>query len=126
MLCKPGHVGSAWGRIRGLLSLNPEQAWRMFGFKMKPDAHGVIFRQYTYYDDNHHPRKGIFISNYFPPSNPQTSKQQANRGKMKAAVEDWHKLSAQEKKDWNRRARGKHMSGFNLHNRYHLRGIEYE
>lgn len=121
MLCKP----SPWGRLRGLLSLNPEQALRMFGFTMNPEAHGVIFRQYTYLDDNGHPRTGTFISNYFPASNPQTPVQQTNRAKMTLAVIAWQDLKEEEKKEWNRRAWGRHMSGFNLHNSYHLRGIEY-
>lgn len=127
MLCKPGYVGSAWGRIRGKLSLNPEQALRMFGFVMNPDAHGVIFRQYVYYDDNNHPHTGTFISNYFPASNPRTEAQQANRAKMAAAVHHWQdEVEEEEKQEWNRRARGKHMSGFNLHNSYYLRGITYD
>lgn len=120
MLLKPGNP---WGRIRGLVSLNPEQALRMFGFTMNPRAHGVIFRQYTYYDDNNHAHKGTFISNYFPASNPKSSDQQKNRRKMTKAVRDWQKLSEQEQEEWNRKAQGKHMSGFNLHNRKHLLGV---
>lgn len=97
----------------------------MFGFAMNPNAQGVIFRQYLYYDDNNNPRTGTFISNYFPASNPQTEAQQANRAKMTAAVYHWQGLEEDEEKEWNRRARGKHMSGFNLHNRYYLLGTEY-
>lgn len=126
MLCKPGHVGSAWGRLKGKLSLNPEQALRMFGFEMNPEAPGVIFRQYVYYDDNNNAHTGTFISNYFPASNPQTEAQQANRAKMAAAVKDWQdETIVEKKKEWNRRAQGKHMSGFNLHNRYFLLGSDY-
>lgn len=92
----------------------------MFGFIMDPEAHGVIFRQYVYYDDNNHPRTGTFISNYFPPSNPRTLSQQENRGKMRRANEHWKTLSAEEKREWDRKAQGKHMSGFNLHNRHFM------
>lgn len=121
MICKPGYVGSAWGRIRGKLSLTPEQALRMFGFTMNPDADGVIFRQYTYYDDNNHPHTGTFISNYFPASNPHTKEQQGNRGKMRDAVLHWQSLSDADKEEWDRKAQGKRMSGFNLHNRHFIK-----
>lgn len=125
MLCKTGHVGSAWGRLRGKLSLNPEQALRMFGFEMNPEAHGVIFRQYVYYDDLNHPHTGTFISNYFPASNPRTELQQTNRAKMSDAVKHWQGAKAGERSIWDIRARRKHMSGFNLHNRHYLLGIDY-
>lgn len=94
----------------------------MFHFVMNPLALGVIFRQYVYYDDNNHPHTGTFISNYFPPSNPQTPEQQANRMKMRGAVAHWQQLPAQEKENWDRLARKKRlaMSGFNLHNREYL------
>lgn len=120
MILKPGNP---WGFIRGKLSLNPEQALKMFGFHMNPDAHGVIFRVYTYRDDNNKQRKGCFVSNYFPPSNPQTPLQQANRHKMRLAVLHWQTLHTSEKTAWNKNAakRKLAMSGYNLHNREHLR-----
>lgn len=121
MLCKTGHTGSAWGRIRGKVSLNPEQALRMFGFTMNPDALGVIFRQYVYYDDNNHPHTGTFISNYFPASNPRTQKQQDNRARMRSAVIHWQNLPIDKKHKWTRDAEGKKMSGFNLHNSLELK-----
>lgn len=124
MLCKAGHSGSAWGRLRGKVSLNPEQTLKMFGFVMNPNAPGVIFRQYVYYDDNNHPHTGTFISNYFPASNPRTPTQQANRLKMTLAVDHWQNATtAEEKAIYNRRAQSKHMSGFNLHNSEYLRGL---
>lgn len=115
MILKPGNP---WGRLRGKLSLNPEQALRMFGFVMNPDAHGVIFRQYVYLDDNLHKHTGTFISNYFPPSNPQTPAQQDHRAKMRTAVLHWQSLEDWEKDIWNNEAskRRLKMSGFNLHN----------
>lgn len=46
---------------------------------MDPKAEGVIFREYTYTDHAGKRKKATFINNYFPPSNPQTAEQQANR-----------------------------------------------
>lgn len=71
--------GFHWGKITGKLSCTPEQALRDFGFGMKPDAQGIIFREYTYTNAEGKRVKGTFINNYFPPSNPQTVTQQANR-----------------------------------------------
>lgn len=120
MILKPGNP---WGFLTGKLSLNPEQALAMFGFAMNPEAKGVIFRGYTYYDDNNRQHRGNFISNYFPPSNPQTPLQQANRQKMSEAVIHWHTLHPEEKKAWDRKATKLklQMSGFNLHNRTYLK-----
>lgn len=74
--------GFYFGFVKGKLSCTPEQAKRMFGFVMKPDAQGVILRKYHYTDAEGHRKTGIFINNYFPPSNPQTPDQQANRSKF--------------------------------------------
>lgn len=123
MILKPGNP---WGYMTGKLSLNPDQAKKMFGFTMNPDAPGVIFRIYTMTDENNkNPHKVNIISNYFPPSNPQTPKQQSNRAKMRAAVRDWQGLSPEEKKEYDKEASTKKlpMSGFNLHNSRFLKGI---
>lgn len=121
MILKPGNP---WGRIRGKVSLNPEQALKMWGFIMDPTAKGVIFREYTYLDDNLKKHRGTFISNYFPPSNPQTEPQQANREKMRNAVIHWQSLDQGRKNFYNREASRRHlqMSGFNYHNRLHMLG----
>lgn len=113
MILKPGNP---WGAIRGKLSLNPEQALAMFGFIMREDAQGVIFRQYRYLDDNLKPHIGTFISNYIPATNPQTELQQAHRAKMRSAVAHWQSLTNEQKKAWDKKARGRPLSGFNLHN----------
>jgi hypothetical protein len=88
---------------------------------MRPRAEGVIFRGYTYQDENGHNKKGTFLSNYTPPGNPQTIPQQTWRATMTAAVLNWHNLGQQAKQSWNNRAKKMHMSGFNLHNREYLR-----
>ena len=115
MILKPGN---RWGILTGKLSLNPEQALAMFDFIMDPTAQGVIFRRYHYLDDNLKPKIGTFISNYKPPSNPQTPEQQAHRQKMADAVTHWQSLEQWEKEIWNKAAiqRKLQMSGFNLHN----------
>lgn len=123
MILKPGNP---FGFITGKLSMNPEQALRSFGFVMNPDAPGVLLRVYTMTDENNkNPHKVNIICNYFPSGNPQTPDQQANRMKMKAAVRAWQGLSEEDKKKWNREAsrRKLKMSGYNLHNSQHLKGI---
>jgi len=111
MILQPGN---RWGKITGKISWTPEQALKETGFVMHPDALGVIFRTYTNLDDNNQPRKGTFISNYFPPSNPQTPAQQHRRGIFAGAVTRWQTLSSEQKKEWNKQARGRPLSGFNL------------
>lgn len=75
--------GFHWGQITGKLSCTPAQALRDFGFGMRPGALGIIFRQYTYTDAEGRKKTGTFINNYFPPSNPQTPTQQANRDRFR-------------------------------------------
>lgn len=72
-----------WGTIRGKLKTTPTQALKQFNFVQNPLALGVIIRQYTYLDDNNHPQKGLFISNYFPPSDPHSPGQQACRDRFR-------------------------------------------
>lgn len=111
MILKPGN---RWGAITGKISWTPAQALKETGFVMHPDALGVIFRTYTYLDNNNQPHKGTFISNYFPPSNPQTPAQQHRRGIFAGAVARWQALHPGQREEWNKRARGHPLSGFNL------------
>jgi len=122
MILKPGNP---WGFITGKLSLNPTQALAMFGFTMRPDAQGVIFRTYTYLDDNNRKKRGTFISNYVPPSNPQTEAQQANRQEFASAVSSWQGLTSGRQKYFNELAVKRHlaMSGFNLYVSKYLKGL---
>ena len=48
------------------------------------------------------------------PKNPRTEDQQNQRGKMADGVLSWQGLTPEEKKEYNKRAIGKHMSGYNL------------
>lgn len=115
----------AWGFITGKLSLSPEQALEMFGFEMSPDAQGVLFRVYTLLDDNNVPHKEQIISNYKPPSNPQTIPQQLRRMKFAGGVNHWKALTPSEKEEWNDRADKSHriLSGFNLWMSMYMRGL---
>lgn len=113
---------SPWGTLRGKISCTPEQALTQWGFVMREGAHGVLFRGYTYLDDMGVKHKGTFISNFNPPSNPQTPEQQTNRTKMKEAVLHWQLLDPPAHKEWNKKASKLKMSGFNLHNQEFLRG----
>jgi len=108
--------GLPYGEVRGKLLCTPEQALELFDFVMKPGATGVIIRKYTYLDDNRKKKTGLFVSNYTPPTNPKTKKQQKNREKMHAAVLHWQWLPEAEKDKYRKRAEQKQMSGFNLHN----------
>lgn len=51
---------------------------------------------------------------YYVPTNPQTGPQQANRQKMTDAVAVWQALTPAQKKEYNIKAKGKDMSGYNL------------
>jgi hypothetical protein len=87
---------------------------------MRPDASGVVFRGYTYLNANGKKIKGTFISNYIPPGNPQTTKQQDWRKIMKDAVISWQDPHT-DKPYWYKKARGVKMSGYNLFVREYLR-----
>lgn len=120
MLLPPGNP---YNKVRGKLTLTPEQALEMFNFIMNPDASGVILREYNMLDERlkNYSRRTI-ISNYVPATNPQTPEQQAHRDKMRIAVLHWQGLESWEKRVWNFRARKLKMSGYNLHNRGFLQG----
>jgi hypothetical protein len=107
--------------LSGKVKCTPEEALTNWGFKMSPTAQGIIFRRYTYIDSCGHKRKGVFISNYNPPGNPQTLKQQTWRTKMRQAVLTWQDLPESEKRKYNKRSIPLHITGFNLHNREYLR-----
>ena len=51
---------------------------------------------------------------YYIPKNPRSGPQQANREKFSDAVAGWQMLTPEQKKTYNKRAIGKHMSGYNL------------
>lgn len=68
-----------------------------------------IFRHTQYYNN----RVWQKIKFYWP-KNPRTVPQQANRSKMADGVLAWRELSPEQVKDFNKRAKRKQMSGYNL------------
>jgi hypothetical protein len=113
--------GNPFGSLRGRIKCTPEEALKSWGFVMREDATGVIFRGYTYLNPNGKKIRGTFISNYIPPGNPKTEKQKAWRKIMKDAVAHWLLLCPPEQTEWRRKAKKMKMSGYNLHNREWLR-----
>jgi len=108
------------GTLRGHIKCTPQEALDNWGFVMKPGATGILFRTYTYLDAQNHRRKGVFISNYTPPSNPRTTKQQLNRTVMHDAINHWKLLTDEERKQYNKKALKMQMLGINLHNKEYL------
>lgn len=64
--------------------------------------------------------KQILKHRFYIPSNPQTESQQANRQKMNDGVVAWQALTPQQKNQYNIRAKGKDLSGYNLFLREYL------
>lgn len=108
-----------WGRITGKLSTTPEQALRLFGFVQNPDALGVILRIYTVYDAEGHESERQVISNYHPPSNPQTPEQQANRQTFADLVKIGKSISEPIITPiWEPWAKHRHKNGAHGHNEF--------
>lgn len=57
---------------------------------------------------------------FYRPYNPRTIPQQANRTKFAGAMAAWQALSEDEKSDYNRKAKYRHMTGHNLFIRWYL------
>lgn len=57
---------------------------------------------------------------FYAPANPQTEAQQANRQKMTNGVAAWQALTPEQKEVYNKRAKYKHFSGYNLFLREYL------
>jgi len=57
---------------------------------------------------------------YYTPYNPRTETQQSNRQLLADAVVAWQALTPAEKEVYNKNAKGKHMSGYNLFLREYL------
>jgi len=57
---------------------------------------------------------------YYIPRNPRTVPQQAQRAKMTSAVAAWLLLTPEQKAEYNERAVGLHMSGYNLYLREYI------
>jgi len=70
------------GRVRGKIALNDDQTFKTFGFHLKEGAIGVMLRVYTMKNG----KKGLFVNNCVPASNPNTLKQRLWRLAFKLAV----------------------------------------
>ena len=57
---------------------------------------------------------------YYIPKNPRTDPQQTQRGKMTSGVAAWKALTPPEKEEYNVRAKGFNLSGYNLFLREYL------
>lgn len=60
------------------------------------------------------------LEKFYRPTNPRTVPQQAQRAKMTAAVAAWQSLTGSQQKEYDVKAKGKQMSGFNLFLREYL------
>jgi len=60
---------------------------------------------------------------YYTPKNPRTEAQQAQRGKLAAGVLAWQGLTDEQKNQYNEKAKGKGMSGYNLFLKEYLLSI---
>jgi hypothetical protein len=67
-----------------------------------------------YRTDNVTGKTKFYREPYYITKNPRTVPQQAQRSKFADAVAGWQALTAEEKEVYNIRARGKHLSGYNL------------
>ena len=57
---------------------------------------------------------------FYVPTNPQTENQQANRQKYTDSIIAWRALTNQQKAEYNKKAIGKRMSGYNLFQQEYL------
>ena len=55
------------------------------------------------------------LEKYYVPTNPQTVPQQANRAKFTSAVTAWQNLTSTQKEVYNKQAKYKSLSGYNLY-----------
>jgi hypothetical protein len=97
----------------------PTPAQRFFATEMRgklgkssfPDPH-AIFGIYQI----RHTKKGrkTVKMKFYVPTNPRTTKQQANRQKFAAAMAAWQNLTNEEKEEYNKRARKISRFGWGL------------
>lgn len=67
------------------------------------------------YSEKHLNNKNFFTrGHYYIPLNPRTDKQQQNRNLFAQCVFAWHDLTKEEKAVYNKRAKNKGYTGFNL------------
>lgn len=68
-------------------------------------------------------KQEIQKKDFYVPYNPRTAEQQAWRSDFADAVASWQSLTNEEKKEYNSKAQGKKMSGYNLYISNYLRSI---
>ena len=97
----------------------------------RPNGYGEAVYAFSYFGhDNvhagiYHQRKGVngrinIKSKFYMPTNPRTIPQQANRAVFANAVSGWQGLTDEQKLEYNNRAVGKHMLGYNLYIREYM------
>lgn len=101
---------------------------KRFGFS---HSFGTAFFGYTRFGDfneyagiytyrnNWKQRKHIAMQFYWP-TNPQTVPQQAWRAVFANGAVAWQSLTSDQKAEYNKRAKQKHMTGYHLHQREYL------
>ena len=80
----------------------------------------IILLSGIYRTDNVTGRTKFYREPYYITKNPRTETQQANRQKLADGVAAWKVLTPDEKNEYNIKAKGKHMSGYNLFLREYL------
>ncbi len=86
-------------------------ARKKFGKPGMEDVHDIfgIYRERVLYGKRYRERMP-----FYEPTNPRTEKQQANRQKIADAVLAWQNLTEQEKNNYNKEARFRQYTGYNL------------
>lgn len=68
-------------------------------------------------------RGNFYIRAHCIPRNPRTASQQKNRSAFAEAVKLWRELPPEEKSEYNRIAKGKPLSGYNMFISVRMKGI---
>ncbi|MDD2889405.1 MAG: hypothetical protein PHE49_02030 [bacterium] len=110
-----------WGEIRGKLSLSPEQAEEMLGYKMKPGAKGVVFQV----------RNGRQVVLSLMPNKPKFMKVSKKMKAIRTKVGTLGTMVGEHKKTlvmpiWHKEARkNKYFSGAQFFTSVNLRRLGY-
>jgi len=97
----------------------------------KPNGYGNNIYGYSFYgfsnvyagiyQQRHGTNRKITVKEkFYSPTNPQTIPQQANRDVFSDAISGWQGLTSEQKLGYNKRAVGRHMSGYNLYIREYM------
>jgi len=88
-----------------------------YGYCQYGDAgYGEAWTKWGIYQrDTKTKHQRIKKESFYIPANPQTETQQANRNKFIAALTAWHALTDEQKEVYNRRSKGKSLTGYNLY-----------